>query len=609
MASTIRLHISYRLFANALLAVIALLAAPVAALEPAEVLVVGNANVPASVELATYYAQQRDIPAANIVLVETTSEYEVSRTDYEETIRQPVRDALLAHEQNPPIKCIVLMWGVPVRVSQTAIDDNPLAQRYINTAQQTQLDLAVARILLMTVGDDFPELPNLNSLALTDLFDDVPEAPAEPLSLASLEYDLALKFETKGTLAITLKDTNQRLMAVRQMMGLQLEVNGLRGLIAYVEEVYRNPDDAQAARLDEYRAALEQANERLAALPHEDDDISALDKKLALMDFIGGAVLVANYTSHAADQFSDDPNPSADASVDSELATLWMETDDYSSRVDNPLYFRADGVSIIGTPVIMSCRIDGATAEDARSIIDNSIAAEAEGLQGTFYVDAGVPTIFANKDTNSGYINFSLMLEALGLIVQENTDLNVVINTEPGLFPLNTCPDAGLYIGWYSLQNYVDSFDWNPGAVAYHVASYEAMHLRDPNSDEWCGQLIHDGVAATVGAVREPYLGEFPEHQAFFLLLLTGEYTVAECYWRSIPSASWRMTLIADPLYNPYKKFADDGEPKIPTDRMSVMLPPEDWPPLPLPHRKALPEDEPDNAPAEAEAPLAEVAE
>jgi hypothetical protein len=34
---------------------------------------------------------------------------------------------------------------------------------------------------------------------------------------------------------------------------------------------------------------------------------------------------------------------------------------------------------------------------------------------------------------------------------------------------------------------------------------------------------------------------------------MTGDFTVADCYWRTVPHVSWRMTLIADPLYNPFK--------------------------------------------------------
>jgi hypothetical protein len=68
--------------------------------------------------------------------------------------------------------------------------------------------------------------------------------------------------------------------------------------------------------------------------------------------------------------------------------------------------------------------------------------------------------------------------------------------------------------------------------------------------------MIQNGVVATVGAVNEPYLSAFPLPQEFFPLLLTGKATLAECYWRCIPHTSWRMSLLGDPLYNPFKGSA-----------------------------------------------------
>jgi hypothetical protein len=65
--------------------------------------------------------------------------------------------------------------------------------------------------------------------------------------------------------------------------------------------------------------------------------------------------------------------------------------------------------------------------------------------------------------------------------------------------------------------------------------------------------MIQKGVAATIGAIDEPRLSAFPVSQDFFALLLTGRYSLAECYWRTVPNVSWRMTLIGDPLYTPFK--------------------------------------------------------
>ncbi|GIW76384.1 MAG: hypothetical protein KatS3mg104_1447 [Phycisphaerae bacterium] len=40
---------------------------------------------------------------------------------------------------------------------------------------------------------------------------------------------------------------------------------------------------------------------------------------------------------------------------------------------------------------------------------------------------------------------------------------------------------------------------------------------------------------------------------SFFPVLYTGRYTLAETYWLTVPMTSWKLILIADPLYNPYQ--------------------------------------------------------
>ena len=66
--------------------------------------------------------------------------------------------------------------------------------------------------------------------------------------------------------------------------------------------------------------------------------------------------------------------------------------------------------------------------------------------------------------------------------IEEQTTIEVVLNTGPELFKAGECPEAALYCGWYSLAKYVDAFDWQRGAVAYHLASSEAATLRDPTA-------------------------------------------------------------------------------------------------------------------------------
>jgi hypothetical protein len=55
--------------------------------------------------------------------------------------------------------------------------------------------------------------------------------------------------------------------------------------------------------------------------------------------------------------------------------------------------------------------------------------------------------------------------------------------------------------------------------------------------------------------VAEPYVNAFPLPELFFGLLVEGNLTLAECYIVSLPYLSWRMVLIGDPLYRPFKSF------------------------------------------------------
>jgi hypothetical protein len=91
-----------------------------------------------------------------------------------------------------------------------------------------------------------------------------------------------------------------------------------------------------------------------------------------------------------------------------------------------------------------------------------------------------------------------------------------------------------------------------PGAVAYHIASSEAVSLRNPQAKFWCKNLLEKGAAATLGPVAEPYTIGFPKPAEFFGLLTTGQYTLVECYARTALLSSWMTVLVGDPLYNPF---------------------------------------------------------
>jgi len=133
------------------------------------------------------------------------------------------------------------------------------------------------------------------------------------------------------------------------------------------------------------------------------------------------------------------------------------------------------------------------------------------------------------------------------------TDFTVTQERTEKLFEPHSCPRTVIYCGWYSLQKYIDAFDFVDGAIGYHISSLEAIDLRDPNSSQWCPAMLRKGITATLGAVAEPYLHSFPEPREFFLELLDG-CCLVEAYYHTQPFNSWQLVLIGDPLYTPFKK-------------------------------------------------------
>src|SRR4051794_22134542 len=91
-----------------------LLAGPALALEPAEVVVLVNKNVPDSRALADHYLKARGVPTGNVVTLDLPKDEDISRKDYDQKLVAPLRDAL--KDRKDKVKCLLAMYGVPLRV-------------------------------------------------------------------------------------------------------------------------------------------------------------------------------------------------------------------------------------------------------------------------------------------------------------------------------------------------------------------------------------------------------------------------------------------------------------------------------------------------------------
>jgi uncharacterized protein (TIGR03790 family) len=278
---------------------------------------------------------------------------------------------------------------------------------------------------------------------------------------------------------------------------------------------------------------------------------TATDRRRA-RDLARRASLLALAQVVAAQQLDLSTDQSAGA-LDSELATLHYSVP-AARWTGNPL---AGGLDFDQPRrPLMVARLDAADPQQVRDLIADSLLTEKQGLAGKIVIDSRGLQMPGAGGRPDGYAPFDEQLRRLAALLRQRATLDVVHDDQPDI--LTDGPsgkavrDVAIYVGWYRLRDYEPAFDFARGAVGYHVASLEMMSLSNAEEPGWVTGLLRDGVVATCGATAEPYLSAFPPPIAFFPLLLTGELTLAEVYWVTLPQVSWRLGLVGDPLYRPF---------------------------------------------------------
>ncbi len=94
----------------------------VLALTPDQVVVIANTRANDSLSLAKYYMQQRAIPAENLIKIRTTWKESCNRQQYQEDIAEPVKKAVQKLQQHKRIRCLVTVYGVPLKIRAPVLD-------------------------------------------------------------------------------------------------------------------------------------------------------------------------------------------------------------------------------------------------------------------------------------------------------------------------------------------------------------------------------------------------------------------------------------------------------------------------------------------------------
>ena len=276
-------------------------------------------------------------------------------------------------------------------------------------------------------------------------------------------------------------------------------------------------------------------------------------------------------------------------SVDAQLADLFDEiksdpNNDMASPEGlyrNPYYLAGSHFSRgNGNRGYLVARLDGPLAEPADARYNKRTAHRDDPLQYIKnMVDYAMEAEQATRPLmGKGY--FDRRFEAPWSISYGKGDLSIngaydscvsvgfksVLDTNPQLFgmrPTNSggdnpllCDKALWYAGWYS-HFYTDVFEWEKGAVGFHIESWTARELRRESKSAgragwlWVPGMIRAGITATMGPVHEPGLGGVPKIDWFFRYLFHG-FSFAEAAYMATYSGGGKIVMVGDPLYRPF---------------------------------------------------------
>ena len=512
------------------------------ALAPDEVVLIANKAVPQSVELARLYAAQRGIPDAHIIELNLPVTEDMGMERFDVAVVMPIRQYLTINALREKTRCLVTFYGVPLRL---------MARK--NSAGETEELRQVQEELIKTLArlDDCVIALEREVVAHDPAF-----KPQTDSDLGSIEQRAEQAMGRISLLSPNLDPEARKALGARAWtaVGILSGPAGMLGQAEAGESAASATAPADSSEAVAQRDAREQLRGRVAAAMKETPQLSAARMDPAARQKLRenaaawfGLLELARLLHWQIDYLE----PDAVSALDSELPLLWYNQYAHKGMLPNPLAYQNRSINT-GTQTLMVMRLDAPQAGQVREMIMGSKVAERKGLSGRVVIDSRGMNLKSVNAADRGYAPYDEKLRRLAELVRAKTKLSLIHDDGPEVLGPGVGKDVALYCGWYKLRNYVPSCTFVPGAVGFHIASFEMVNLRNPGEKGWCRGLLNDGIASTLGAVDEPTLGAFPDPEEFFGVLMTGRLTLAETYWLTNPLVSWKMTMIGDPLYRPF---------------------------------------------------------
>jgi uncharacterized protein (TIGR03790 family) len=198
-------------------------------------------------------------------------------------------------------------------------------------------------------------------------------------------------------------------------------------------------------------------------------------------------------------------------------------------------------------------RLDGYTVDDAKRLVDNSLAAKP--VKGPFFMDA------ADNAKAGGFAALhKYFYTARDWLKDHSFDAQIDETRE---FVAPSAPVMG-YISWGSNDkafnpNAYKRISFLPGAIAETYVSTSARTFgRVTSGQSVITDLIASGVTGVKGYVSEPFTFALCRADILFGNYVSGR-NLAESFYSASMVAKWKDVVIGDPLCCPYAKKASES--------------------------------------------------
>lgn len=269
------------------------------ALSPDEIMVVVNLRVEESLPLARYYMKRRDIPKENLIFLWVTTEEVCRREAYAEKVAYQVRRQLEKNDPGRMIKCLVTMYGVPLKIAGTGLSESARTELGCLTDEKASLETKLEKEAFAddaersAIAGQIEQLEK--AIAGTRISQDTAASLDSELALVlGAEYDTgawipnpyhtpsyepATRIDTGGVLMVSRLD-GPTPGIVRRIIDdtLSAESAGLTG-VAYLDARWDDPGDGQLSGYARYDRSIHRAAEMIRqreAMPVVLDETSDL---------------------------------------------------------------------------------------------------------------------------------------------------------------------------------------------------------------------------------------------------------------------------------------------------------------------------------------------